>query len=51
VDLRFGLALALGNMVGGRLGVHLTVLKGQRWLRPVVTGLVVLFALRLWFAA
>lgn len=49
VDLRFGLALALGNMVGGRIGVHLTVLKGQRWLRPVVTALVVIFALRLWF--
>ena len=50
VDLRLGLALAAGNMLGAQLGVHLTVLKGQRWLRPVVTTLVVVFALRLWFA-
>jgi hypothetical protein len=48
VDWRLGLALAVGNLVGAQAGVHLTVLEGQRWLRPVVTVLVVLFAVRLW---
>ena len=51
VELQPGLALALGNVLGGQLGVHLTVLSGQRWLRPVVTTLVVVFAARLWFVS
>jgi uncharacterized protein len=44
-----GLALALGGVVGGQCGVHLTVLKGQRWLERVVTAIVLVFAVLLWF--
>lgn len=51
VDWRFGTALALGNLTGGQLGVHLTVLKGQAWVRHVVVVAVVAFAIRLWWAA
>ncbi|HVS03337.1 MAG TPA: sulfite exporter TauE/SafE family protein [Thermoanaerobaculia bacterium] len=43
-----GLALALGSVLGGQIGVHLTVLKGHRWLQRVVTATVVLFAVLLW---
>lgn len=46
-----GFALAGGTVVGGLLGVKLTVLKGHEWLRHVVTFLIVVFALRLWFVA
>lgn len=49
VDWAFGLALAVGNMAGGWLGVRLTVLKGHAWVQRVVTVTVVLFAVRLWF--
>ena len=45
------LALAAGTVVGGLLGVRLTILKGNEWLRHVVTVVVIAFALRLWFTA
>lgn len=48
VDWRMGLALGVGNLVGGLLGVRLTVLKGHAWLRGVVTVAVIGFAVKLW---
>jgi hypothetical protein len=51
VDWRLGLALAMGNLLGGQLGVHLTVVKGQAWIRRVVTLAVIAFAVRLWWGA
>jgi uncharacterized membrane protein YfcA len=42
-----GLALAAGTLIGGQIGVKLTVLKGHRWLRGVVTVTIVLLALKL----
>lgn len=44
-----GLALALGNGAGAILGVRLALSQGHAWLRRVVTGVVVLFAVALWF--
>ena len=32
-----GLALAVGSVLGGYVGVHLTVLKGHAWIQRVVT--------------
>ena len=49
VEWGLGLALAAGTLLGGQLGVRLTVLKGHRWVRAVVTVTVVIFAIRLWF--
>ncbi len=48
VDWGRGLALGLGNAVGGLLGVRLAVLRGQQWLEQAVTAAVVLFAVLLW---
>ena len=42
-----GLALAVGTVLGGLLGVRLTVLKGHTWVKGVVTVTVILFALKL----
>ena len=50
VDWPRGLALGLGNFVGGLVGVRTAVLKGQRWLEQVVSATVILFALLLWFS-
>ena len=44
-----GLVLAAGNVLGGLLGVRLTVLMGHVWVRGVVTMAVIVFAVRLWF--
>jgi uncharacterized membrane protein YfcA len=50
VDWVAGAALALGNLMGGLMGVRLSVLKGHRWIRRVVMVTVVIFAIRLWMA-
>lgn len=46
----WGLALAAGTVLGGQIGVRLTVLKGHAWVKGVVTVAIVLFAIRLWFS-
>lgn len=50
VDWMMGLVLAAGTTIGGIAGARLTVLKGHRWVRGVVTVTMVLFALKLWFS-
>ena len=47
VEWLTGLVLAAGTLVGGQVGVHLTVLKGHRWVRAVVTVAVLVFAVLL----
>jgi len=42
-----GVVLGVGNLIGGQLGVRLTVVKGHAWIRWVVSATIVLFALRL----
>lgn len=48
VEWLLGLALAAGNFSGALVGVRLTVLKGSRWVRRVVTVTVIAFAILLW---
>ena len=48
VDWRLGAALAAGMLVGGVTGARLTVLKGHRWVKVVVTVTAILFAIGLW---
>lgn len=48
VDWPAGMALALGNLLGGIVGVHVAVLRGHKWLEHVVTITVVIFAILLW---
>lgn len=50
VDWGMGVALAGGNLLGGLLGTHLTVLKGHAWVKRIVVVMIVLFAIRLWLA-
>lgn len=42
-----GLVLGLGTFLGGQLGVRLTILKGHTWVKRVVTGTIVVFAVKL----
>jgi uncharacterized membrane protein YfcA len=48
VDWPAGLALGLGNMLGGIVGVRVAVLKGHKWLEHVVAVTIVIFAVMLW---
>jgi len=50
VDWGMGVALAGGNLLGGLVGTHLTVLKGHAWVKRVVVVMIVVFALKLWIA-
>jgi uncharacterized protein len=45
-----GVALAIGNTIGGLIGVRLAVAKGHRWIKGVVTVTVIAFAIRLWWS-
>jgi uncharacterized protein len=45
-----GIALAIGNALGGVIGVRLAVSKGHRWLKGAVTVTIVAFAIRLWWS-
>lgn len=47
IDWGTGVVLGAGNLIGGQLGVRLTVLKGHTWVRWFVSATIVLFALRL----
>lgn len=49
IDWPLGIALAVGNAIGGLIGVKITVTKGHRWIKAVVTITVIVFALQLWF--
>jgi uncharacterized membrane protein YfcA len=44
-----GIALGIGNVAGGWLGVRLAILRGHRWVEHVVTVTVIVFAALLWF--
>ena len=48
VEWQVGFVLAAGTLLGGQVGVRLTVKKGHAWVKVAVTILIVLFALRLW---
>lgn len=47
VDYMLGIALAVGNSVGGTVGAKLAVDKGHDWIKKVVTATVLIFALKL----
>ncbi len=47
VDWPMGLALAAGTVLGGLLGVRLTVLKGHAWVKGVVAAAVIVVAVML----
>jgi len=47
MDWEAGFMLAAGQFFGAKLGVRLQVLKGQDWVRKVLTVTIVVFAVRL----
>ena len=47
VDYSLGLALAVGNSIGGMIGPKLAVDKGHDWIKKVVSVTVLIFALKL----
>ncbi|MCA9792743.1 MAG: TSUP family transporter [Candidatus Eremiobacteraeota bacterium] len=47
VNWGLGLAHGVGSLVGGMLGAKLTILKGNRWTKRVVTAMIVIFAVLL----
>jgi len=51
VQWSIGLALGTGMVLGGLVGVKLTVLKGHAWIKRVVTVTIIVFALKLWFGS
>jgi len=49
IDWPAGIALAVGNALGGWIGPKLAVAKGHDWIKKVVTATVLIFALKLFF--
>jgi uncharacterized membrane protein YfcA len=48
VNWPLGLALGLGNFLGGLVGVRVAVMRGHKWLEGVITVVIVLCAIWLW---
>ncbi len=48
VDWTLGLSLGAGSVIGSQLGVRLTVTRGHRWVKLVVSAMVLVFAAKLW---
>ena len=44
-----GLVLAGGTILGSQIGVKLTIIKGHKWVKGVVTVMVIIFAIKLLF--
>lgn len=44
-----GLVLAGGTVLGSQIGVKMTILKGHKWVKGVVTVMVIIFAIKLLF--
>ena len=42
------MALALGNFLGGLVGVRVAVMRGHEWIEGVVTVTIILCSLWLW---
>jgi uncharacterized membrane protein YfcA len=40
IDYRFGLVMALGQLIGGHLGAHLAITKGAQLIRPIFLSVV-----------
>jgi len=50
IDWSMGLALGVGNFIGGTLGVRLAMALGHVWIQRVVAVAMVVFAVVLWFS-
>lgn len=48
IDWPAGIALGIGNLLGGIVGVRIAVRQGHAWLEGVVTATIVVFAVLLW---
>ncbi|MCF4112911.1 MULTISPECIES: sulfite exporter TauE/SafE family protein [Dethiosulfovibrio] len=51
LDLKVGLVLACGSMLGGYLGARFAVSKGSCWIRWMVVGAVIVSAFKMMFQA
>jgi uncharacterized protein len=49
INYSLGIGLAAGNSIGGMIGPKLAVAKGHDWIKKVVNGAVLVFALKLIF--
>jgi len=49
VNWKYGLILAIGNTVGGWVGTHVVVNKGDRWIRVILIAVVIAMSIKLWF--
>jgi uncharacterized membrane protein YfcA len=45
-----GLALALGNAIGGYLGAHFSVTRGEKLIRVILNIVLIAFIIKLLFA-
>ena len=49
VNWKYGLILAVGNTVGGWIGTHVVISKGDKWIRVILIAVVIGMSVKLWF--
>lgn len=49
VNWKYGLILAVGNTVGGWIGTHVVISKGDKWIKIILIAVVIGMSIKLWF--
>ncbi|WP_372652421.1 sulfite exporter TauE/SafE family protein [Draconibacterium sp.] len=49
INWKVGFALAIGTSLGGYLGSHFTMKKGDKWIRLILILAIIVMAIKLWF--
>ena len=49
VNWKYGLILAVGNTLGGWVGTHVVVNKGDKWIKVILIAVVIGMSVKLWF--
>jgi len=49
IDFRMGIALFLGMLLGGYIGSHIAIKKGNKWIKPIIVIFIILASIKLIF--
>lgn len=49
INWQYGLILAIGNTLGGWIGTHVVLNKGEKWIKVILIAVIIGMSIKLWF--